>query len=435
MKSNIVELSSLERKLNIQVPVDLVKKTFDQIYNSFQKQAEIKGFRKGKAPLATIRMMYAEQIKNEALQDLLRKHYYQAVVEHKLEPISHPNFEFDDLHEGKDFNFSAAFEIRPQVELKKYTDFDVQKEKLEISDSQINTSIENIRNSRATLQNIIEDRAAQLGDTVTIDYSGFVDGAPLEGGTAEKQSLELGSNSFIAGFEEGIVGMRIGESRSLNLSFPDPYHAAHLTGKPVRFEVKLHEIKKKVLPDLDENFFKELGIEGGLESLKETIRKDLERNESRRIDEAFRNALLKKLVELNPTDVPPSFLKEQKAELLENFKRRMTEQGLPAEEFNTYAEKWDKDFEKTAGDMIRTNFLIDAIAAKHDLYCTDQDVENKINEHARQTGLDAEKIRGFYSDEGPASRLKYSITEEKVIGFLNSKINIQEVSKDKLKAE
>lgn len=435
MKTNVEKVSSLQRKMSVEVPAAKVQEAFEKMYSDIQRQVEIKGFRKGKAPLATVKSMYKDKVKQDVLQELIQKHYSVALDEHKLNPISYPEFEFDDLHEGKDFSFSAAFDIRPEVKLKKYENLEVLKEKMTIDESRIDQVVENIRTSRATLQDVLEIRPAQKGDTAIIDFEGTVNGAPLENGKGENHNLELGSNSFIEGFEEGIIGMGVGVTTTLHLKFPTPYHAAELAGQPVDFKVTLKSLKKKVLPEMNEEFFKNLGGPTDLASLKETIRKDLEGSEVKRVEDAFKNRLLKQLVQENPVDVPQSLLKEQKEALVADFKKRMSEQGMSEAEFADYVKKWDKDFEKTAAEMIQSSFLVDALAHEKDLLCKKEDVDQKLSDYAQKTGIEEARIREFYSQQDQLSRLTYSITEEKVVQFLTSKAKVKEVDAKELKEE
>ncbi|WP_413289320.1 trigger factor [Bdellovibrio sp. HCB337] len=435
MKTNIEKVSSLHHKINVEIPATVVQTAFNRIFNDIQKEVTVKGFRKGKAPIATIKSMYADRVKQDVAQELIQMHYIKALTESKLEPISNPEFEFDIPNETKDFSFSASFDIRPEVNLKKYEGIEVEKEKLVFDDKKVEEVLENIRSSRASFEDVLELRAAQLGDVAVVDFEGFVDGAPLENGAGTNHNLELGAKQFIEGFEEGLVGMKVGDSKTLNLKFPSPYHSADLAGKPVEFKVKLTGLKKKVLPELNDEFLSTLGGPTSLEDLKKTIREDLEGTEKKRVEDAFKNRLLKKLVQENPVEVPPSLLKDQKNSLIEDFKKRMTEQGMSPVDFQDYVNKWDKDFEKTAAEMIQSSFLVDAIAKKHDLHCKDEDLDTKYKEYAAQTGLDEARIREFYARPEQTSRLSYMITEEKVIDFLNKKVTVKEVSKDQLKDE
>ncbi len=439
MKSSVEKVSSLQRRLNIEVPAQAVSTAFDQMLKGIQKQAAIKGFRQGKAPIATIKSMYGDRVKQDVVQDLIQKHYFEALREHKLDPISYPEFEFDQPSEGKDFSFSANFEVKPEVALKKYEGLDVEKEKYEADEKKVDEVLENIRSARAEMVDVLEDRAAQKGDIAVIDFDGSIDGKPLDGGAGKGHNLELGANQFIEGFEDGVMGMKIGQTKTLNLKFPDQYHSADIAGKPVEFKVTLQGLKKKKLPDLTNEFITQMmgksatGEEQTLEGLKETIRKDFSESEQKRIEGDFKNRLLRKLVAENPVEVPPSMLQEQKNSLKEDMKKRMLEQGMGETDFAAYAEKWDKDFEGSASEMIQSGFLIDAIAKKHDLQWNEADLEKKFDEYAAQTGIDKTRIKEFYQRPEQMNRVTYAITEEKVVEFLLKSAKVKEVSKEKLK--
>ncbi|UYL10697.1 trigger factor [Bdellovibrio sp. SKB1291214] len=435
MKSNVEKVSNLSRKMNIEIPAAVVAQSFNRVFTSIQKDVEIKGFRKGKAPLNTIKSMYGDRVKQDVVQDLVQKHYAQALEEHKLEPISYPEFEFADPSENKDFSFSAAFDVRPEINLKKYEGLEVEKEAFTFDAKKVDDVLNNIRSSRATFETVTEDRTAKNGDTAVLDFEGFVDGKPLENGAGTDHNLELGAKQFIEGFEEGVVGMKKGETKTLSLKFPDPYHSAELAGKAVEFKVTLKEIKAKVLPELNDEFIKTLGGPESLADLKKTIQEDLEANDKKRIEDGFKNRTLKTLVKENPVEVPPSLLKEQKASLVEDFKKRMADQGMGEADFGSYVQKWDADFTATATEMIQSSFLVDAIAKKHDLFAKKEDVDAKFEEYAKQTGIEVSRIKEFYGRPDQASRLSYQITEEKVINFLNKTIKVKEVPAGTFKDE
>jgi trigger factor len=436
MKSNVEKVTSLQRKLSVVVPVTDIQTSFEKVYRDIQQEVTIKGFRKGKAPLNTIKSLYQTRVKQDVIQDLIQKHYSIALSEHKLDPVSYPEFEFDDLTENKEFNFSAIFDIRPEVTLKKFENLTVEKEKLEFSEDKIDEVLNNIRNSRATFETVTEKRPAKMGDFAIVDFEGMIDGAPLDNGSGKDHQLELGAKQFIEGFEEGVVGMTVGEEKTLNLKFPTPYHAKELEGKAVTFKVKLNEIKVKVLPELTDEFIKSTGSGvASLEEFKKVVRNDLEGSEIKRIDDAFKNKLLKTLVKENPVDVPASLLKDQKNMLIEDFKKRMAQQQMDEATLTEYIAKWDSDFEKTAGEMIQSSFLIDALGKKFDLICKPEDLDRKFSEYAAQTGIEEARIREFYSKQDTLSRLTYQITEENVIKKLMETVKIKEVSAKDLKNE
>ena len=435
MKAQIQITEGLQRKLNVEIPADSVKSAFNKVYNDIQKQVEIKGFRKGKAPISTIKNMYKDRVQGDVAQDLISSHYPLAIKEQNINPINYPEFEFEDPSETKDFAFTAIFDIRPEVVVKKWEGLVVEKEKFVLDEKRIEQVLTNIQNSKVSYEDVLEARPAIMGDISIIDFEGYVDGKALENGAGQDQNLELGSKQFIEGYEEGIVGMKVGETRSLNLKFPSPYHAPELEGKAVEFKVTLKGLKKKVLPEITEDLLKTVGSNQTVEEFKKTVATDLEESEKKRIEDNFKNRLLKKLVEANPVEVPSSLLKDQKAALIEDFKKRMTEQGMQSTEFEAYIQKWDSDFSKTAHEMIQSSFLIDKLAIDHDLTCKNEDILKRFDEYAKQTGIDLDRIKEWYSKPEQMSRLSYMITEEKVIKFLMAKIVVKEVDAKELKEE
>ncbi len=428
MKANLEEVSKLERRLKIEVPLEKVAKAFEKIYQQFQNQATLKGFRKGKAPMDMIRGMYKDQARSNVLQDLIEEHFFQAIEQHKLKPIQQPRIQIKDFDEAKSFSFEADFEIHPEIDLKNYSNLSVKKEKLEVGAKQVEDALDKIRTQQAELVPVFEDRTAQNGDVAVIDFEGFVDGQSLENAKGSHHNLELGANQFITGFEEGIVGTKPGQSKTLNLSFPKEYHVATLAGKPVRFEVTVKELKKKKLPELNDEFASKLGFKTMVE-LKAAIEEEQKHTEGARIQEDFKNRLLKELTKHNPVDVPKSMLEHQKSFLINDMKERMRGMGMTEENFKEYSGKWDQDFTETAAFIVQSSYLVNSIAAKENLTATKDDVEKKITDYINQTGMDPARVEQIYKNDEARARLKNVITEEKVVNFLATKAHVVEVAK------
>lgn len=435
MKAQVEVTQGLQRKLNVEIPQDVVNSAFDKVYQSIQRSVEIKGFRKGKAPIKTIKTMYKDRVQGDVAQDLIQSHYPEALKNQSVDPISYPEFEFEDPSEDKNFSFTAVFDIRPEVKLKKWQGLEVEKEKFVLDPVKVDQALDNVRASRMTHVDVLEDRPAQNGDVAVIDFEGFVDGKPLENGKGEGHNLELGAKQFIEGFEEGVVGMKVGGQKTIHLKFPTPYHSAELAGKPVDFKVTLKSLKKKELPEITDDFLKSIGAQQNAEEFKKMVAQDIENSEKKRIEDNFKNTLLKKLVKENPVDVPASLLKDQKAALIEDFKKRMSEQGMQPDEFENYVQKWDSDFNATAAEMIQSSFLIDKLAQENDLVCKKEDIDQRFDEYAKQTGIELSRIKEWYSKPEQMSRLTYMITEEKVIKLLTDKAKIKEIDAKDIKEE
>lgn len=433
MKVNVEETSKLGRKLSIEVPPETVSAAFDKIYQNLQKSVEIKGFRKGKAPLQTIKSLYKDRVKGDVVSQLVQDFYVKALDEKSLDPVNYPNIQVSELIEEKSFSFTAEFEVRPEVKLQKYDNLTVEKEILELDKTHVEKTIDNIRESHARRDVVLEDRPAATGDFVVMDFEGFRDGQPVPNTKAEEFELELGSNSFIPGFEDGLLGTKPGQEKELHLTFPADYHAKDLAGQPILFKTKIKSLKKKVLPELNDELANRLGFES-VEKMKSSLEEDYKNSEEKRINDEFKNRLLKALVESNPVDVPKSMKDEQKQLLINDMQNRFKGQGFDEISFKEYTEKWDADFESSATFMIQSSFLIHAVAEKENLAATTEDLNKKIEEYATQTGIELSKLKSFYNEKDNRSRLLYKLTEDKVVDFLKSKANIKDVAKAKLKA-
>jgi trigger factor len=433
MKTSIEKKGSLGRKLTIEVPAETVSSTFSRVYKGIQKNANIKGFRQGKAPLQMIKSMYSDKVKQDVLEELINEAYNNALSEHSLNPVTQPQVHFEKLEEATVFNFTAEFEVRPDIQIRKIEKLKVEKEKLEVKEEKIEGILKQIRESRAKLVPVFEDRPAQAGDTAEIDFVGTVEGKPLDGGTMNGYKLELGSNSFIPGFEDGILGMRPGSNKVLNLNFPPDYGHKEIAGKPVQFSVSLKNIMKKDLPPLDEEFVKSMGPFENLDALKKAISEDVLAEEGKRVHDELKTRLLKVLVKENPIEVPPTLKAKQKELIIADVEERTKRQGMTPTDFEEYKKKWDHDFDETAEFVIQTHFLIDTLAEEHKLVPTKAEIDERLQTYAQQSGIELPKVREFYlKNMDRMNQLVYQITEEKVVNFLIEKADIQELPKDKI---
>jgi trigger factor len=436
MKSTVDKLDGLSRKLNIEIPAEKVQQAFDKVYKALQKNANIKGFRPGKAPISTIKSVYSDRVKNDVVNELVNEAYQAALEEHKMDPVGYPKISFQPVNEDAAFEFSAELEVRPEVQVKNFENLPVLKEKLDVPDQRVEEVLNNIRSSQAETVTVFEDRAVANGDVAEVDFVGTINGGQeLPNGSAQGHQLEIGAKQFIDGFEEGVVGMKVGDSRTLNLNFPEGYHEATLSGAAVRFEVKLVAIKKKSLPELNDELAKKAGPFESLEALKTQVRKDIEHGEEKRILDEMRNRVVKALVDANPVEAPRSLVDQQKEALMEDFKGRMSQQGMNDADFIEYKKKWDKEFEESATFMVKSTFLLDNLAEKLDLRAKPSEVEAKIQEYAQQTGIEMDRLNDFYNKPERRSRLFFQVTEEKVVNHLVSKAKVTEVTKDQLPAE
>ncbi len=432
MKSDIQKLEGLSRKLQVEVPADIVNAALDKMYKEVQRKAKFAGFRPGKAPIEKVKSQYKTDVEYDVVDRIVREHYTKALDEHDIYPVSMPAIDFEPLKANEPFKFTAVFEVRPDVKLKKYKGLEVEKEILDVKDEVVDKIIEDIRSSKATIVPVIELRAAQLGDMAVIDFEGKIDGELLPGGTAKEHMLELGSKNFIEGFEEGIIGMNPGDKKTIHLKFPENYQEVAISGKPVDFEVTLKEIKKKVLPVMDDEFAKTLGNHDSVSHLRAEVKKDVTQSEEKRVKDDLKTRILQALVTANDFEVPQSMLKEQKDILIEDVHGRMKQDGMTESQFEDYKVKWDADFNKSAKFIVCSSMLVNTVAKEEKLLATPADFEERMEKYAKQSGMEIEKIKAFYAKDENKSRVMFQLTEEKVMELLIAESKIKELPKSKL---
>ncbi|MAF90396.1 MAG: trigger factor [Bdellovibrionaceae bacterium] len=432
MNINVEELSGLERKLSVEIPVERVNETYGQIYQSIQRQYDQPGFRKGKVPMQVIKSKFADKVDQDALEYLIGPAWAQAIRDNNLEPVMNPKFDHEPVKEGQAFSFTATFEVKPEIELKSIEGVEVKKEKVEISDENVSDVIENLRKNKGVQKPVEEDRAAKDGDVAVIDFEGFIDGEPLEGGKGENHDLELGAKQFIDGFEEGVVGMKKGEEKELTLKFPEEYHASDIAGKDVVFKVKLNEIKEFELPEVNDEFAANVGDHENVQALKDSIRETLSQHEEKRVKDELKTRLMEKLVELNPIEVPKGLKVEQKKLIVQDAQMRMSQQGMSPEDVTKYLATNDADFDKSSEFIIKSSYLISEIAKAQDIKTTPEAFQKFINARAQEIGIPAEQLMSYYNNEDAKARVDFQILEEQVMDFVIEKAKIEEVAKDQL---
>ena len=427
MKSSLEASTGLKRTLKIEVGPEAVKAAFEVEFQKIQKNLVLPGFRKGKAPMDQVRAMYKGRVINDVVDHLVNKNYFEALKEHKLHPVSMPQIDLDEITDDKGFSFKATLEVKPEIKLSKYKDFELKKEVAKVDDQKVQDIINQILDSKAEKVPVFEDRPAQEKDFVDINFEGFLSPTePLPNGAANNFILELGSQSFIPGFEEGLIGAKAGAQKTLDLSFPEDYQAAEIAGKKVSFKVTVNKILKKQMPELDDKLVESLGDPRvkTADDLKKEIKSDLLRSEEERAAKALQEEVLKSLIASNPIELPESLVAQQKEGLKQNTQQSLMAQGFGEEEMVEYYKKWDEDFTKNAKDIIHVSLLMDAIAEAEKLRPLEKDIDSKIQEMIAQAGPNAQKVVEYYSDINKKDSLYYKLMEDNVISFVieNSKI-------------
>lgn len=428
MNVKVEDISSIKKKLSFQIPVDTVDAEFDKAYKKLAKTAKIPGFRPGKVPRKVLERQYAPQIEAQVFDNLVNETFFKAVVDNKIDAVSAPEVvDNGPVKPGQAFEYEAEIEVRPEVTAKDYIGLELKKEIFAVDDKTVEDRLEDMRKHQAKVETS-DRKVAQMGDITVIDFEGFVDGVAFDGGKAEGHQLELGSNTFIPGFEEQIVGFECGQERDIEVTFPEEYGNEGLAGKPAVFKVSLKEIKERVLPELDEAFAKEAGLES-IEDLKVKIRESIEAQERDRIEKDFRERMVDALVAANPIELPEAMVNSQIEYMVQNFQNRLQAQGMRMEDMGITADSFKQMYRDMAVSQVQASLIMEAIALQENLKVEEDEIQDKIDEIVETSGASKEAVMNFYSSDERRSALVSQIAEEKVVAFLGSKAKIEMVDK------
>ena len=414
-----------EVKLEITVEAEKFENAMKKVYFKNAKYFNIPGFRKGKAPMNIVEKYYGEQIFYEdAFNEVATEAYEEALKENKLEVVSRPEVDIKQMEKGKDVIFTAVVQTKPEVELGKYKGIEIEKIEHKVEDADIEHELGHMQEHNSRLISI-EDRALENGDIATIDFEGFVDGEAFEGGKAEGHELEIGSGTFIPGFEDQLEGMNIDEEREITVTFPKEYFSKDLAGKEAMFKVKLHEIKKKELPELDDEFAKDVSEFDTLEELKASIKEKLENDSKQRIKYETEDAAIKAVSEEAKIDIPSGMIEMEIDNMMRDFEQRLAYQGLNLEGYLQMVGKTEDEirdnYRTQATEAIKTRLVLEAVKNAEKIEATEKEIDEKIEEMAKNYGKKAEELK---ENENLKNYIKEGIEAEKAIEFIveNAKI-------------
>ena len=384
--------------LTFDIDVETIQKGIDDAFKKTQKQITVPGFRKGHVPRAIFNQMYGEEsLYQDALNDVLPDAYEAAVKETEIEPVDQPQISIDSMEKGQPWTIKAEVAVKPEVKLGDYKGMSVSKQDTEVSDVDVDAELENKRQQQAELV-LKEDEPAAKGDTVVIDYVGTVDGEKFDGGSADNYSLELGSGSFIPGFEDQLIGHKADEDVNVKVTFPEDYHAKNLAGKEAVFNVKIHEVKEKQLPDLDDEFAKDVDEDvDTLDELKEKTKKQLQEQKEDAAKSAIEDEAIEAAVNnAEIADIPQAMLDQDTDRQVQQYLAGMQQQGInPQMYFQITGSSEDdlkKQFASDADKRVKTNLVLEAIVKDADLTASDDDIKKEISDLAKQFGMEEDAV-------------------------------------------
>ena len=439
MGYKVEKLEGSMAKLIIDVSAEEFDAACEKAYQKNKKRISVPGFRAGKVPKAMIEKMYGKEVfyedaANIIIPDAYEKTYDEAIKE--LDIVSAPKIEVVEMEAGKPFVFSAEVALKPEIKLGKYKGVEIDKIDVEVNEDEVNEAIEKERQNAARIVSV--EREVKSGDTVTIDFEGFVDGVAFEGGKGENYNLEIGSHSFIDTFEDQIIGKNIDDEFDVNVTFPENYQAANLAGKPAVFKVKIHEIKEKQLAELDDDFASDVSSYDTFAEYKESVKKNLSDKKADDAKKAKEDAAVNAIIEDSEIEIPEMMLATQQREMLDEFAQRLRYQGMSIDQYFKYtgmnAEIMMEQIKPQAEQKIKTQLVLEAVAKAENIEVTDDDVEAEIKKIADNYKMDVEKVKETLG-AGNEDAIKKDIAMQKAIDFITENAKEKAAKKATKKAK
>ncbi len=418
MKVEIEEISSVKRKLRVQVPADVVTQEFERAYGELRRTARLKGFRPGKAPRAVLERYYGDQVRYDVTARLLQDSYRKTLEDHELVPVAQPDLEETDVRTGQDFNYTAVVEVKPKVKIAEELGLKLERETVQVTDEQVETRLEEIREMFSRLEDVEGERPVQEGDVVLVQQRMLVDGEPVSGQEPQEQMLEVVPGRTEEGLLKALPGLRPGEEAQVPRDLPTDHPDATLAGRQGVLHVVVKAIRKKLLPDLNDEFAQRLGEYKSLEELKARVRRDLEEGEQQRIRASMNQAIIDQLVDKHPIEVPDAMVNLQVQEMIRSTRRRLAVQGLTLEQTGSSPEQLQARYRDSAIKAVRASLILESIALREGFQASEEALEEAYQKIAQQTGREVQQVKDLYRDPGALESLKGNILEERTLDFL-----------------
>ncbi len=414
-----------ELKLTFSVEAEKFDEAIQKVYAKSANYFTIPGFRRGKAPYKIVEKQYGAQIFYEdAFNEVVPSIYEKELKDNNIDAVSRPQIDIIQMEKGKDLKFTAVVQVKPEVKLGKYKGIELKKIEYKVEEKDIDHEIGHMQEKNARLVNV-EGRPVEKDDTVIIDFEGFVDGKAFEGGKAENHELVIGSNTFISGFEDQIIGMKIDEEKDINVTFPKEYFSKELAGKQATFKVKLHEIKKKELPKVDDEFAKDVSEFNTLKELKDSIKDKLEEENANKAKYETEEAAIKAVCDSTEIDIPSGMIETETDNMIRDIEQRLQYQGLNFAQYLQLMNKTEadmrKEMEEQAKTQVKTKLVLEAIVIAEKIEATDNEVKAKIKEMAESYGRDEKEL---LENESLKLYVQENVKTEKAVKFIvdNAKI-------------
>ena len=420
----VEEINSVKKKLLFDIPWSDVKKELDSQYRDVGKTARIKGFRQGKTPRNVLEMHYKGHVEEQAVSNLMGASYEKVLKENNILPVAEPVVDQGKIGKNKNFTFSATVEVKPVIEPKDYLGLELERDEVAVTDENVQARLEDLRNVHSTLENLDCDRGVIEGDFVHVDFAGKHEDKPVKELTQENYLIEIGSGRFLPGFEEQLTGMKTGGSKEIAVRIPDKYYLKEIEGKEISFSVTVKDIKKKVLPELNEDFIKNFEKYESLNDLKQDIRRSLEEEKGIDVNTDLNKRIVDVLLEKNEFDIPSAFVERQIFSMMMDTQRRMVMGGADPESAAEASLNLRDRFKEEAEKIVKFSLLFDSIAGKESIIVSEEEIEEKIREIAVRQGQDYESFRKSCEDNNIMEEMKTEMLREKTLDFIKEKAKI-----------
>ena len=425
MKINMESLSATQRKLHVTIPAEVVKEERDSIFKEIYQAAKVKGFRPGKAPVKVVENMYKSEILSETMQKLLSKTLEDALREAEVNPLNRPEITPpDDLELNKDFEYTVVFEVLPEIELGQYKELKLKKEKQVVKEEDVELSIQHLREHKAETTPYEKKKAVKDGDVVIVDFEGSLDGEPLEDLKRKDVQFVIGENKMIPEFEEAVLGMKKEEEKEFDVTYDETFPIEHARGKAIHYVLKLKDVLKRTMPEVDDELAKSIGLES-LDELKTKIKEDLGHQLEKQAQVTMRRQLMDLLIVENPSIEAPQSLVEQEAErLVQSVQQNAEQQGIPPMDLS---EQQLNEIRDHALRNVKASLVLGEISRKEEIRVSDEDINENLSSIAQQYNMGTDQIRELYEQNNLLEGLEATLAERKVIDFIVENAEIDEV--------
>ena len=427
MKVSVEQISEISSRVHVELPGEKVSLHLKRAYRQLNRTAKVRGFRPGKVPMTILKRHYADQVNHDVGLELVNDTLMEALEQTEIEAISQSDLDRELLQEGEPFRYSFVVEVRPKIDVQDYKKIPGQRPKLDLSEEEVDAELELRRQSNFHLSSLEEPRPIQQGDHAVVDFKAFADGKPVPDGEAKGFHLEVGGNRFSPEFENELIGISKGEEREIQVAFPVDHGNKNLAGKNVTFQVLVKDIKEKVLPELSDEFAKNLGEFESLEDLRSAIRQELESTKSKQIDEEVWLQIADELISRNPFEVPKSMVEQELQRMLDTIRYRLSSQNLTLEQAGMNEDTFKERNREFAEKRARITIILERISYQEGFEISDEELDLGLHQTAEKMNQPYEKVRDFYQKSNMMDSYRNQLMEDKVISFLLDQADIIEV--------